>query len=427
MLGLLPPGTVLVGAGLGVLGAGSCAQLAIAGHSLSTGGMAAMAVLWSIVFWAGLGLFLPLEQELIRLAAARTATGAGIAPVARRATAAAGIILVATLVPLALAARPLADSLFGGDVAMVAALAAALVSLAITSVIRGLLAGRGRFPVYGAQLAIDGVLRTALACSLGLAGVRSPGAFGLTIAIAPLIAVACTAGSAVRGLRPGPALSWRVLARGLSPLVATMLLAQLVVNVAVVSVRLLSPGTPAVVGALLAAMILARVPLFVFTALQVSLLPGLASAMATGDRARFRQLTARGCAIAAGLGLAGGVPVVLLGPWLVEVLFAARPVLGRADFAWLAGGTLLYMLAMVLGQIAMAWSRHRDQLLGWLAGCAVLVAITLGPGPVSRRVEVAFALSSLSVAVTLALVLSLRASRRPAAAPVPAEAVRPSR
>lgn len=407
-LGLLPSGTLLVGAGLAVLGGGSYAQLAVAGHSLNTGGMAAMSVLWTLVFWAGLGVFFPVEQELIRLVAARRATGEGIAPVVRRAAMLAGAIWAAMLAPLLIAARPLADSLFGGDTAMVIALAAAWLALAVVSVSRGVLAGMGRFAAYGSQLAVDGALRIVLACGLGVAGSHSPTAFGLTMTAAPLLAVACTLGPLLRDLHPGPAVTWTVMCRGLGLLIPTMLLAQLVVNVAVINVRLLSPGDPAVVGALLAAMILARVPLFVFTSLQASLLPGLAAAIATGDQARFRQLVGRGCAVVAALGIGAGVPAALLGPWLTRLLFAARPVLGRADFAVLAAGTLCYMLAMVLGQAAMAVSRHRDQLLAWLAGTAVLAAVTLGPGDVRLRVEVAYALSSLTVAAALALVLSVR-------------------
>jgi O-antigen/teichoic acid export membrane protein len=410
-LGLLPTGTLLVAAGLAVLGAGSYAQLAVAGHSLSTAGMAAMSVLWAIIFWIGVGLFFPVEQELIRLVAARTARGEGIVPVARRASVLAGAILAATLAPLAVAARPLADSLFSGDIGMVGALAAAFLGLAVTSVSRGVLAGQGKFMAYGSSLAIDGGLRIALACALSIAGVRSAMAFGLTMAVPPLLSAACTLGPLLRDLYPGPAIAWTVMCRGLGLLIGTMLLAQFVVNVAVINVRLLSPGDPAVVGALLAAMILARVPLFVFTSLQVSLLPGLAGAVAAADKARFRQLAARGCGIVTVLGIAGGVPAAILGPWLIRVLFAARPTLGHADFAWLAAGTLFYMLAMVLGQSAMALSRHRDQLLGWMTGVLVLVAITLGPGEVKRRVEVGYALSSLTVAVVLALVVFLRTSR----------------
>jgi hypothetical protein len=93
------------------------------------------------------------------------------------------------------------------------------------------------------------------------------------------------------------------------------------------------------------------------------------------------------------------------------VLFAARPGLGDVDFAWLASGTLFYMMALVLGQSVMALSRHRDQLLGWLAGVLVLVAVTLGPGAVQRRVEMAYALSSLTAAAVLAVAVFLRTSR----------------
>ena len=102
---------------------------------------------------------------------------------------------------------------------------------------------------------------------------------------------------------------------------------------------------------------------------------------------------------------------VILGPWLVQVLFAAHRVLGPADFAWLAAGTLFYMLAMVLGQGAMALSHHRDQLFAWIAGAVVLAAITAVPGEVRLRVEIAYAVSSLTVAVMLALVLFVRAAR----------------
>jgi O-antigen/teichoic acid export membrane protein len=409
--GLLPAGTIQVGGGLVVLGAGFAAQLAIAGHTLSTAGMAAMSVLWTLVFWAGLGVFLPVEQELTRLVAARRATGAGISPVVARGAVLAGGVLVLTLVPLAAAAGPVTGRLLGGDGAMTAALAAALVSLAVTSVSRGVLAGLGQFRAYGSQLATDGGLRIAASCALGAAGLRSPAAFGLTLAVPSLVAVACTLAPVRAGLGPGPVVTWRAMCRGLGLLIATMLLAQLVVNVAVISVRLLSPGDPAMVGALLAAMILARLPLFAFTSLQVSLLPGLAGAAAAADPGRFRQLVARGCGIVTVLGIGAGAPAVLLGPWLIRVVFAARPVLGHADFAWLAAGTLCYLLALVLGQSALALARHRDLLCAWLAGVVVLGAITLGPGAVSRRVVIAYALSSLTVTATLAVVLFLRTGR----------------
>ena len=405
-LDMLPPGTLTVGSGLLVLGLGYCAHLAVAGHSLPASGMAALSVLWSIVFLLGLGVFLPIEQELIRHVAARAAVGEGIGPTVRRACALAGVVLAGILVPLAAAAGPVADRLFGGDTAMVTVLGCACAALAVTAVSRGTLAGLGAFGGYGAQLATDGGLRAASAGALALAGSHSAVAFGLVLAVAPLLAVLLTLGPVIPRLRPGPPLPWAAMSHRLAQLIGTMLLAQVIINAPVISVRLLSPGSPAAVGALLAAAVLTRVPLFIFTSLQTSLLPGLADAVTAGDRARFRLLLARSCAVVVVLGVACGLLATILGPWLTQVLFGTQPVLGHAAFGWLAFGTLCYMLAMVLGQGTIALSRHRDQLLSWLAGVAVLALVTTAPGAVTMRVVTAYAAGCATVAVVLAIVLA---------------------
>src|SRR5690348_35657 len=288
-LALLPPGTVAVGAGLAVLGAGSYAHLAVAGHSLPVAAMAQMSVLWSVVYLLGLGVFFPVEQELTRLVAARTVAGQGAAPVVRRGAAAAAALLAGVLLIMAVATGPLAGRLFDGHTELVPVAGAAALALAVTSVSRGTLAGLGRFDVYGRQLAVAGTAR-------------------------PLLA----------GLRPGPELPWRDVRGRLALLLTTMLLAQVVISAAVLDIRVLSPGQPAVVGALLAAVVLARIPLFAFTPVQTALLPGLCGAQTLGDRARFRLLMGRACAAVLVLGLAGGIVLTLAGPWLIRVLFGAR-------------------------------------------------------------------------------------------------------
>jgi O-antigen/teichoic acid export membrane protein len=231
-----------------------------------------------------------------------------------------------------------------------------------------------------------------------------------------VLSAVCTLRPTVRDLRPGPGISWARLCRGLGLLIGSSLLAQLVVNVAVINADLLSPGEPAVVGALLDGMVLARVPLFIFASLQAALLPGLAGTVAAGQYRSFSRLVARAGGVVTVLGVVGGVLAVSLGPWLIPVLFGARHILGPADFALLAGGTTCYMLAMVFGQGAMALSRHRDQLLAWVAGAVVLWVITFLPGEVRLRVEAAYALSSLTVALALALVVLLRTPRAAGAA-----------
>ncbi|MGY0232479.1 polysaccharide biosynthesis protein [Longispora urticae] len=401
----LPAGTIAVGGGLAILGVASYVHIAAAGHRLTTVDMSKVSVVWSIVISLGFGLFLPVEQETGRIVAARAARGDGATPVARRAVAVSGSVLAVLLFCLAIGARPLADALFDGDLGMVAALAGALVGAAVSYATRGILAGRGRFGAYGIQLGIDGGLRIGLSLALVFADVRSPLAYALVLTVAPVVAVLATLPPTLGALGPGSPQSLGGYARGLGLLTISALAAQTVVNIGVVSAKLLAPGEAALVAALLSALILARIPIFVFAALQASLLPGLSGLLARGDTAGYHRLLLRATGVVALLGIGGGVPAILLGPWAIRVFFNAPDVLGTADFAILATGTLAYMLALVLAQGAISLHRHREQALVWLLALAVLAAVTFGPGDVRLRVEFAYVASSAVAAVVLAVLL----------------------
>lgn len=411
----LPPGTVAVAGGTVVLGAASYVHLGVAGHSLSKDALANVSVLWTIVMSIGIGVFFPIEQELTRIVSARVVLGHGAAPVLRRATLLTGAILGATLLVLGLGAGPIADLLFEGDRALVAALGGAFAGMAVCYLTRGVLAGLGRFGAYGTQLAVDGGLRIVLAAGCAVFGLHSALAFSLVLAVAPVIATLVTLPTLLRAVGPGEPIAWRELYSGLGLLICATLLSQLVVNAAVMSTKLLAPTDSALIGALLSALVLARVPLFVFGSLQASLLSGLTAAFTAGDRAAFWAMLRRIGAVVGALGLLGGVPATVLGPWLIEVLFNAKdPVLDRFDFFLMSAGTVAYMFAMVLGQALMVFKRHNLQLLCWALGTAVLVGITLIPGDVAVRVIVAYALGSL--ATVLAMLAALRLSFPGAAA-----------
>ncbi|MFF1871774.1 hypothetical protein [Streptomyces sp. CB03911] len=404
----LPPGTLAVAGGTVVLGAASYVHLGVAGHSLTTDQMANVSLLWTIVMSIGIGVFFPIEQELTRIVAARAALGHGAGPVLRRATVLTTGILGLTLAALAAAAGPIADGLFRGDKALVAALGAAFFGMAVCYLTRGVLAGLGRFGAYGTQLGLDGGLRIVLAFGCAAFGVRSALAFSLILAVAPVIAVLATLPPLLRAVKPGPAIAWRDLCGGLGLLICSTLLSQVVVNAAVLSTKLLAPTDSALIAALLNALVLARVPLFVFGSLQASLLNGLSAALAVGDRAAFSGMLRKIGAVVGLLGLLGGIPAVVLGPWLIQVLFGAEPVLGCLDFFWMSAGTVAYMFAMVLGQALMVFKRHNLQLLCWAAGTLVLLGVTFVPGDVATRVVLAYALGSL--ATVIGMLAALRRS-----------------
>ncbi|GII22259.1 polysaccharide biosynthesis protein [Planosporangium mesophilum] len=404
LLRAVPAGTILVGGGLAVLGLASYVHLAVAGHALKDAPAAysSVSVLWALVFSVGIGLFLPVEQEVSRLVAARAVAGEGVAPVLRTACLFAGGMFALLVVVLGLAAGPLSRLLFEGDRLMVVALCGALAGLACEHTSRGVMSGLGRFGWYSAQLGVDGGLRMAMAAGLGLAGVRSPVAYALILAVAPLASVVLTLPGALRGLGSGAPVTLRALCQGLGLLLASNLLMQVIVNIGVINVKLLSPGDTAFAGSLLNALQLARMPLFVFAALQASLLPALTRALASGDIQGYRRVLIRSVGVVVLLGVAGGAFAIAVGPDLVPLLFSQPDVLGRAGFAWLTAGTLAYMVASVVGPAVVARGRHAAQTLGWLVGTAVLVAITLGPGDVRLRVELAFAIGSLVVIPVLA-------------------------
>jgi O-antigen/teichoic acid export membrane protein len=179
--------------------------------------------------------------------------------------------------------------------------------------------------------------------------------------------------------------------------VTSSLLAQVVANIGVINVELLEKDDSAIAGALLSALILARIPLFVFASLQASLLPALVRFIAAGDIDGYRNQLKKALAVVGLLGLGGAVVAVAIGPWLAGIMFETGGTLTRTDFAWLTAGVLAYMMATVLGQAVVARGRHAWQALGWLVGTVVLVLVTLGPGDVKTRVELAFAIGSLAV------------------------------
>jgi O-antigen/teichoic acid export membrane protein len=410
----LPAGTALVGAGLAILGLAAYGFLAIAGHALDPSGYSDLAVLWIIVFSVAPGVFFPFEQELGRLVAAQRAQGTGAGPVALRVTLVGCTVLTGLLLVTFALRRPLADSLFGGDARLVDVLAANLVALTAAHLSRGLLAGHGRFARYGAQLALDGVLRVALAVLLAVTGVRHAAGYGLVLALAPLVAVALTSHPRMLRSTPGPKARYPGVVAGLGLLIASSTFWLAVVNAGVVSARLLTTSAQAALaGALLSGLVLARVPLFAFSSVQASLLPALSAAAVAGDRDGFRRLLTRTTVAVVGLGAAGAVVCVAAGPWLVRVLFDVGTVLDRVDFAWLSTATTVYMVATVLGQAGLALGGHRDQAVAWVTGFLVLLGVTALPGEVLLRVELAFLAGSTVAGALLGAGLSRRLRRWP--------------
>lgn len=391
--------------GLGVLGGSAYVFLVVAGNVLGDERYAPLGALWILVFLLGPAFLYPVEQELSRAVAQRRARGEGIRPVVRRAALLTAGVTSGLLVLAAACSSLLADELFDGDVLLLVGLAASLVSYALAYVARGVFAGSGRLGRYGVLLAGEGLWRLAGAAVLAVVGVRTAGPYGVLVGIGPLLAVATVARGAGGLLDDGPPAPWRELTVSLGHLVAAATFAQVLINGAPLIVKYgADAGDQALAGAFAKAVVLSRIPLFLFQAVQAVMLPRLTHMATVGRHGDFRRAFAMAMSLVAGLGVVGTAGAYLFGDHLLAA-FGSDFGLPRRDITLLAAGNAAFLLAMTVAQALVAVRGHVATAYGWLCGVAAFVAITaLGPGATVPRVEWAqLAGGAIATLVMLAL------------------------
>jgi O-antigen/teichoic acid export membrane protein len=427
----LPEGTLAVGAGLVVLGLTAYVFFVIAARALGPAKYAEFSVLWTLVFFAAPGFMFPLEQEVSRAVSARRATATGGGPVVKRAAVLGAALVAGLAITIAILAKPILHELFDDDTALLIGLLIALPAYAAVHLTRGTLSGNGRFGAYGSLMAAEGLIRITAAIALAVVGVHTAGAYGLLIGLAPVVAIAvvltgygrtttATATGTATGtaradlLQPGPEAPWSELSEALGWLLLGAVLAQGFVNASVPLVKLLAkPSEDAIAGQFQAGLIISRVPLFLFQAVQASLLPKLAGLAASGRFTDFRTGLRRLVAVVVAIGLAATVGGFLFGPFVLRLLFGGEfDRLGRADLGYLALASAAFMLAMALSQALIALRGHAKAAAGWAAAIAVLALITwLSSHELLLRVELGLvggALVSVGAMWTL-LLLQMRA------------------
>jgi O-antigen/teichoic acid export membrane protein len=396
---------VWVGGGIGVYGLASFAYLALCARALGEGpGYTALALLFTLLNAVGIGLYLPVEQETSRRVSGLRSRGRATAGAARGpALYAAGSLVVVALVLLA-ANRWVRDVLFEGVPGMTAVFAAALVGMAVAYLARGVLGGTGRFPRYGVQLALDGGLRIVGVLVLAALDVRSAVAYGLVLAAAPLVSTGLALLAA--GTLLDRASGAGRIDGGMRALVAASLASQLLANAGPVAAQLLEqPGEAATTAQLVNALTVARIPLFLFAAVQAVFLPQLAAYVARHERARFTGALRTAFLLTAGIGVIGIGATALVGPQAVQLLFGPEFGIEREVIVVLATSAILFMLVQVIVQALLALGRDGWAIWVWLSGLAGLVLALLVPLGLAMRVSVALTAGSAAALVVAALAL----------------------
>jgi O-antigen/teichoic acid export membrane protein len=269
--------------------------------------------------------------------------------------------------------------LLGGEPALLIAFCVGLPGYALCFVVRGMLSGSRRLGRYGLQLSVEGTIRLVGLGLMAAVGVSSAAAFGWLFAAAPWVAVgACLIGLPRGGTGSSTRRAPAPLVAAIGLLLVSSLAAQLLIGAGPVTAQLFAgPADQARTGAFLAALVVVRVPILLFTAVQPSMLPALSAHVAGDRRAGFVSLLGKVLAGMATLAVGTVVVTAGLGPWALRVIFGSDFVLSTGVFLLMGISVGLFLVAVVLSQGVLALGHHRWVTVGWLCGLVGLVAGTM--------------------------------------------------
>jgi O-antigen/teichoic acid export membrane protein len=395
-----------VAAGLIVLGIGSFAFLGLAGRALGPVDFAPVATLWVLFNAAALAFYQPIEQELGRATADRVATGTGSRPVLIRCLIVGGSVTAVLTVLVLVFLQPVSEQVFNGRTTLALLFLVGLVGLFAEHVMRGLFSGNTRFGRYGWQLTVDGLLRIVLPGALVVAAAGTTTSLSAALVVAPLLAAGLTAGRLTSLTRPGPPIPWGDVLPALGTLTAAAVLSQLIVNAAPLAAQILAtPAEADRVGVFIAALVMTRIPLFFFGAVQATFLPSLARLSALGDRHGFLRQTRLVLAGVSGAGALFVLGLAVVGPWVLRLLYGPAFDSTREVLVALGLGAAAYMVAQALAQALIALRAYRAPLYAWAGGSAVFFATLALPLSLEARVAGALMAGGGIAALVMAALL----------------------
>jgi len=406
----LPTGTLVVGAGLLVAGVSAYGFLALAARSLSKSEVAPLSSTWMLVFLLGPGLFLPLEQEVSRAVAGRRVQGIGGAPVLRRAATVGVGLGLGVLIILIATARLTVDRLFDHQLLLLVGVALGLAGAFAGHLTRGCMSGTAHFKGYGTYLGADGLIRFLGCVVCVLIGVKTAGWFGIAVGIAGLLAVPVALRVERPRLAPGPEAALAEISETLTFLLMASLAAWSIMNIGPVLVNWFATDAQKdLAGQFMPGLVVARIPLFLFQAIQAALLPKLSGLATAGRISDFRTGLKRLLIVVAGLAVIGTIVGALLGPFAVEVMAGSKYDLSHRTMGMLAAGSGFYMLALAIAQALIALKGHRRQACAWVVGLfALLLTARFASDDLYFRVELGLLVGSVVSFVVMGALLLRR-------------------
>jgi len=378
-------GARILSIGIATTGVVTFAYFSLASHALDDAAYSRISLLWAVLFVIVSVIYRPIEQLLSRTIAGRRARGLHHGhPLRTPMIIQAGFAAVFAIVALALRG-PITDGLFDGYDALFWVLFAAVLFYAASYFARGWLAGHQWFALYGGLVFMEATSRCLFALAVVLGIAHGQIAVALGMAAAPLVSLVVVPLAFSR--RP-PAQGAPLgdddgldLARGgrfALAVFCVMLAEQTLINGAVLTANA-TAASAAVAGYVFNVLLIARAPLQLFQAIQGSLLPHLTGLHATEDSGEFhRAIRITILAIAAFAG-ACALGLLILGPWVMNVLFDDAADYGRWGLAIVALGMGAHLAAGTLNQAALARDHAHAAAIAWILSAALFIGWMLAP------------------------------------------------
>jgi len=406
----LPDGTVSIGGGLLVNGVTAYIFIAISSRDLGAEAYSPVALLWALSFLLGIGFFLPLEQETARIVASRVGRGEGVGPVVRLAGQLGGVLALFLLV-ISLASRQwFTNEFFNGETTLFIGLLLVVIGLGTAHLVKGTLAGLGRFNGYARYIIGEGVGRLLLVGVVLMFTTKSVGAYGLAIGLAPFLGIFIATTKQKEVFTPGPKAKVGDLSRALGSLLLASVATALVLNASPLAVQVLATDQEIdESGKFLNALLVARVPLFFFQAVQAALLPRLSRLAGQEKFLELWRELKRLLSLVVGLGSAAVLFMGLLGPQIVVFAFGEEFRVSHGDMALLACSSAGLMIALSLTQALIACKAQGRMATAWVVGVGVFpAALSIAKNHLFLRVEIALIVTVFTSAFLMTVLLAKR-------------------
>ena len=347
-----------------------------------------LGMLWALSFLLGPGIFHPLEQQTSRSIASRF--GEETTPVFKAASIVGGIATLLIVICALCFNSWLTEDIFSDQRSLLIAIILVVIGLGSAHLVKGVLAGTGRFKNYSRYLIGEGLGRLLVTAILVIFASGEVWMYGLALGLSPFIGISAALFRQKDLIKPGPKVKAKEISGSLGVLLIASLATAMVLNVSPLTVELLAePNQKEEPGKFLNALLIARIPLFFFQAVQAALLPRLSQLMASKELEKFKHELMRLLGFVTVFGACFLFLIAVSGQWVTRIAFGSEYEISRQDMTLLAVSSVGLMYALSLTQGLLALHRQGYSAAAWVSGIATFPATIFLGDDLFLRVEVA--------------------------------------